>query len=251
MAIPEDKTIALGHPSYVWRFGQDRRLNLIRRHADLEKKRIIDIGCGIGTYVRQLRRFSDEVYGVDVDFERVKEGGKALPNLAVARGEDLPFKENVFDVILLHEVLEHVQDERKTMKEACRVAKEGGLIIIYAPNRLYPFETHGFYLGKRYIFRLLPLVNYLPDRVRRIFVPHVRAYLARDLRRLFQGLPVSLKVHSYVYPGFDNIAARNTLLATLLRRVLYFLENTPLRIFGLSHFMVVEKDSALKHAEAT
>ncbi|MFH1484975.1 MAG: class I SAM-dependent methyltransferase [Chloroflexota bacterium] len=249
MATPEDKAIALGHPSYVWRFGQEKRLSLIRRHTNLENRRIMDIGCGIGTYVRQFRRYSSDVYGIDVDFERVKEGGRSLPNLAAARGEDLPFKENTFDVILLHEVLEHVQDDRKALQEACRVARQGGSIVIYAPNRFYPFETHGFYLGKRYFFHLLPLVNYLPDCLRRILVPHVRAYLAGDLRRLLQGLPLSLKVHSYVYPGFDNVAARNRFLAALLRRALYFLENTPLRIFGLSHLMVVVKDGAFESAE--
>ncbi|MBI2907534.1 MAG: class I SAM-dependent methyltransferase [Chloroflexi bacterium] len=247
--MPEDKSIALGHPSYVWRFGQDKRLNLIRRHAALDAKRIIDIGCGIGAYVRQFRRFSDDVYGVDVDFEKVKEASKSLPDLATARGEDLPFRENTFDVVLLHEVLEHVQDDRKAVQEACRVARNGGMIVIYAPNRLYPFETHGFYLGKRYVFRLLPVVNWLPGPLRRIFVPHVRAYLARDLKHLFEGLPLALKVHSYVYPGFDNIAARNAVLASLLRRILYFFENTPFRVFGLSHFMVVEK-KGLKRSES-
>jgi hypothetical protein len=48
-------------------------------------------------------------------------------------------------------------------------------------------------------------------------------------------------VHTYVFPGFDNVAARSALASSILRRVLYPLENTPLRNFGLSHFVVLEK----------
>ena len=61
------KAIRLGHPSYVWRRGQDRRLTCIRQYVELRAKRILDIGCGLGMYVSQFRQFSDDVYGVDVD----------------------------------------------------------------------------------------------------------------------------------------------------------------------------------------
>src|SRR5690606_6303245 len=129
-----------------------------------------------------------------------------------------------FDMTFLHEVIEHVDDDRQTIREAYRVTRPGGKIVIYAPNRLYFFETHGFYLGKRYIFGLMPFINWFPDPIRRIFVPHVRAYRAKDIRSLFDGLPSRVNVHTYVYPGFDNIAARNKLLGGLLRDILYFLE---------------------------
>ena len=245
MKATEEKSIALGRPSYVWRFGQERRLSLIRRYVPLENKRMLDIGCGIGTYVSQLRRFGDEVYGVDVDPARVKEGSRSVPNLSIARGEDLSFQDESFDVLLLHEVLEHVEDDQQTVREAYRATKIGGNIVIYAPNRLYPFETHGFYWGKRYIFKLVPFVNYLPNRWRRIFVPHVRAYLGNDIKRLFEGLSISVVVHTYVYPGFDGIASRRPRLAAFLRRVFYGLERTPLRVFGLSHLLVVRKEAAI------
>src|SRR6266571_4943059 len=70
-AEPEDKAIRLGHPSYVWRAGQTRRLKLIQRFVDLEGKRILDVGCGVGAYVERFRDFSPDVYGVDIDLEKV------------------------------------------------------------------------------------------------------------------------------------------------------------------------------------
>ncbi len=239
--IPAPAAVGLGQPSYVWRFGLERRFELIRKHVPLEGRRILDIGCGIGTFVQRLRQFSPHVYGVDIDQERVRQGAMALPYLAVAVSEHLPFGDATFEVVLLHEVLEHVRDDRLTLGEAGRVTRPGGRIVIYCPNRLYPFETHGIFLGKRYLFGNIPLVNYLPDGLRNRLVPHVRAYTRRDLRRLFAGLGARPIVHTCVFPGFDNLAVRSALASSILRRVLYPLENTSLRNFGLSHFVVLEK----------
>ena len=76
--LPEDKAIRLGHPSYVWGFGQERRLDLIRRYATLEGRRILDVGCGLGTYVQAFRRFSQDVYGIDIDADKLVEGSREL-----------------------------------------------------------------------------------------------------------------------------------------------------------------------------
>ncbi|MBC7233118.1 MAG: class I SAM-dependent methyltransferase [Chloroflexi bacterium] len=235
------KAISLGHPSYVWRFGQDRRLDLIQRYAALERKRILDVGCGLGTYMKKLRAFSNEVYGVDIDPEKVAQAQEQLEHVFLAPAEELPFPEAYFDVILLHEVLEHVTDDRQAVREAYRVAKEGGRLVIFVPNRLYPFETHGIYWRGKYHFGNIPLVNYLPLRLRNRLCPHVRTYTVRGLRQLFIGLPHHVIVHTQIYPGYDNLAYRHPALARALRKVTYALESTPLRIFGLSHLLVVEK----------
>jgi hypothetical protein len=121
------------------------------------------------------------------------------------------------------------------------VIRPGGHVVVFCPNRLYPFETHGVFLGKRYVFGNIPLVNYLPDPLRRRLAPHVRAYTRGGLRRLFAGLPARAVLHTCVWPGFDNLRARSGLASTVLRRVLYPLESTPLRNFGLSHFVILER----------
>lgn len=245
--MAEDKAIRLGHPSYVWAFGQERRLELIARHAPLEGRTILDAGCGVGTYVRAFRRFSPHVHGIDLDAERVVEAARDLPHVAQASAEELPYPDGSFDVVLSHEVIEHVGDDGRAIADAVRVLRSpapgtpGGRLVIFAPNRLYPFETHGAYWGGRYHFGNVPLVNYLPDRWRNRFCPHVRAYTRRDLRRLLAGLPVRTVVHTQVFPGYDKIVRRHRRLGALLRRVTYFLERTPLRVLGLSHLVVVEK----------
>lgn len=243
--LDDSKAIHLGHPSYVWRFGQDRRLDLIRRHAQVDGARVLDVGCGLGMYVAKLKASGADAYGVDVDPDKVTLAQERLDNIFVAPAETLPFPDDYFGTILLHEVLEHVTDDRQAVREAFRVTRTGGRVVIFVPNRLYPFETHGIFWRGKYRFGNVPLVNYLPDRWRNALCPHVRAYTSRGLRALFAGLTYRLIVHTQIFPGYDNIAYRRPALARVLRGMTYAAEHTPLRVLGLSHFLVVEKtDSA-------
>lgn len=234
-------SIERGRPSYSWRYGQDRRLAMVRRFVDLDGARVLDVGCGIGTYVRRFRQYSDDVHGIEVEEERVVEASEELPNIVLAVGEDLPYPDDHFDLVFSNEVIEHVEDDRATAAEMVRVTRPGGSIVAFAPNRLYPFETHGAYFGKRYVFGNIPLVNWLPDPLRDRFAPHVRAYTMRGIEQLFVGQPVRLAHHGVIYPGFDNISARHPSLGRGLRRALYVAEHTPLQRFGLSHFLVLRK----------
>lgn len=237
-----DKRAELGHASQVWTRGLERRLQMVLRHVGLEGKRILDIGCGVGAFVRRLREFTPQVYGFDIDRESVVTGAEELPGLALAVGEHMPYPDASFDVIFLHEVLEHVDDDVATLKEARRVLAPGGRVVIFVPNRLYPFETHGIFLGRKYVFGNMPLVNYLPDAARNRLVPHARAYTTGGLRRVYRRAKLRPLLHTQVFPGFDHIIANRKIVGRALRLVLYPLENTPLRTFGLSHFVVLSRD---------
>ena len=249
--MAEDKAITLGHPSYVWAFGQERRLELVRRFVALEDRAILDVGCGLGMYVKAFRRYSDDVHGVDIDPEKVAAASHELPNIRLASAESLPYTDGRFDVVLSHEVIEHVTDDRQAISEALRVLRDpepakgqpGGHLVLFAPNRLYPFETHGAYLRGRYRPGNIPLVNYLPDRWREQICPHVRAYTPGDLRRLLDGLPARIVLHIQIFPGYDKIVKRRPVLGQTLRRVTYVLEQTPVRVLGLSHFLIAEKSA--------
>lgn len=232
----------LGNPSFVWRTGQVRRLAIIERYAPLAGRRVLDLGCGVGQYVRAFQREGARAYGCDIEATRLRTAREAgTPGLAMAVGEALPYRDGAFDVVLLNEVIEHVRDDRLTLHEVERVLAPGGTAIIFAPNRLYPFETHGVFLRGRYIFGNIPLVNWLPTPLRNRLVPHARAYRARDWRRLLAGSHLGVVAQGYVYPGFDNIHARWPLAARLLRSLCYRAEHGAFRRFGLSHVLVLRR----------
>jgi len=236
------KAALRGEPSYVWRAGQERRLNMICQYAgERIHGMILEDGCGVGEYLQRLNEQAKLAVGLDVDFERVMETHqKGLP-VQLAVGEALPHAAQTFDLVISNEVIEHVQDDRQAVAEIVRILKPGGRLVLFCPNRGYPFETHGIYKKGKYHFGNKLFVNYLPNYWRNKLAPHVRVYRSRDLKKLFVGLPVRFVYRTVIFGGYDNVIRRSPGLGKLLRGFLQFLEKTPLRGLGLSHFWVVEK----------
>ncbi len=237
-----DKAAECGLPSFVWRAGQERRLKLIRNAAgDRMRGVILENGCGVGMYVEHLQSSGGRVFGLEYDFSRAAEARLRSDLTVCAAGEGLPYPAQSFDLVLSHEVLEHVGNDRQAVEEIVRTLKPGGRLVLFVPNRGYPFETHGIYWRGRYRFGNIPLVNYLPRVWRNRLAPHVRIYTRMDLGRLFTGLPVTFVQRTIIFGAYDNWIVRYPRLGKFLRSLLQFLERTPLRLLGLSHFWVVEK----------
>lgn len=237
-----DKAALRGEPSYVWRAGQDRRLRMIISAAGTRLDgRSLENGCGVGMYLQHLAPHCGSIIGLEYDHQRAREASEHSDNVINGASERLPFNPASFDVILSHEVLEHVNDDRRSMEEMVRVLRPGGVILLFIPNLGYPYETHGVYWRGRYHFGNIPLVHYLPSGWRRKLAPHVRAYTANDIKKLIAGLPVTVINKTIIYGGYDNIIYRFPNLGRFLRMMFQWLEKTPLRIFGLSHFWVIEK----------
>jgi SAM-dependent methyltransferase len=236
------KAALRGEPSYVWRAGQQRRLEMIAHAAGLRiNGLVLENGCGVGMYVEKLTGLGARVIGLEYDFERTVEARVNSEKIINAAGEFIPLPSSTFDLILSHEVIEHVQNDRAAIREMIRVLKPGGCVVIFCPNRGYPYETHGIFWKGKYFFGNKLFVNYLPRAWRNKLAPHVRVYSSRDLQKLFDGLNVKFIERTVIFGAYDNIIARFGLFGKFLRAVLQFLEATPLKGFGLSHFWVVEK----------
>ena len=244
--MPSDLAAERGEPSYVWRAGQDRRLALIRAALPAgfgPHSRILDDGSGLGLYVHKLLADTPHSHGLEYEHQRAAEGARelGLQLLVNAAGERLPYADASFDAVLSNEVIEHVQDDRAALVEIARVLRPGGRLLLFCPNRWYPVEQHGVYWGGRYVFGNIPLVNYLPDPLRDRLAPHVRAYTAHGLRRLVDGLPLRIVSHTRIFGAYDNLIRRFGPVGRLLRWALHTAESTPLRILGLSHWLVAVK----------
>lgn len=237
-----DKAAQRGEPSYVWRAGQERRLDMIRLAAgERLRGRVLEDGCGVGAYLARLEPDAAFAAGLEVEFPRAVDARRVASRVLCAIGERLPLPAGFFDLVLSHEVLEHVEDDRAYLEEAARVLRPGGRLVLFCPNRGYPFETHGVYWRGAYRFGNIPLVNYLPRAWRDRLAPHVRVYSAADLEKLLTGLPFRVVSRTQIFGAYDNIIARKPALGKILRALLQGLENSPLRVLGLSHFWVIEK----------
>ncbi len=236
------KAALRGEPSHVWRAGQQRRLEMISRFAgERIHGKVLENGCGVGMYVEKLAGLGADMIGLEYDFERAADARVNSEKIINAAGEFLPLPSSTFDLILSHEVIEHVQDDRSAIEEIVRVLKAGGRAVIFCPNRGYPFETHGIFWKGKYYFGNKLFVNYLPRNLRDILAPHVRVYSRREVQTLFDGLPVKFIERTIIFGAYDNLITRFGIFGKFLRAVLQFLEKTPLKSFGLSHFWVVER----------
>ncbi|MBN1263814.1 MAG: methyltransferase domain-containing protein [Candidatus Pacebacteria bacterium] len=101
----------------------------------LPRGRILDLGCGDGN-VSQLYLKKGEVYGLDISSEALKQAKKR--GIKTRQGDlnqsKLPYSSNFFQAVILTDVLEHLIDPVKTLKETRRVLKKGGRLILTVPN---------------------------------------------------------------------------------------------------------------------
>jgi SAM-dependent methyltransferase len=148
--------------------------------------RVLDLGCGDGRHVRPTR-FLPGVAAVALDIGesevagtartlRAIDAGDALAGVAVedagpwlalrGDGYDLPFRDASFDCVIASEVLEHLHDDDRSLREIGRVLKPGGLLAVTVPR----------WLPERVCWALSTKYHAVPGG-------HVRIYRRRELKR--------------------------------------------------------------------
>lgn len=98
-----------------------------------DRRRILDVGCGTGTMLAELRRFG-EVHGVDAEpaaVEFCRSQGET--SVVLSSGEQVPHPDKSFDLLTLLDVIEHVEDDQTLLGEARRVLAPHGSVLITVP----------------------------------------------------------------------------------------------------------------------
>lgn len=233
--------------------------NLARRMAWIERcagalrgRRVLDAGCGAGDYSRALAARGAAVWGVEIDRDKLAKSRVAAGahgRLVCGDLERAPFAQASFDLVLYNEVLEHVPDDAAALRESFRLLRPGGVLVVFAPNRLFPFETHGVHAlrsGRR-ISHTLPGIPWLPLALgRRMFRAWARNYWPWQLARLLRDSGFAVSRRGFAWPTFENISGRQPRwmqpLASALRAVATGCERVPgLRAFGSSQLLVAVK----------
>jgi len=95
---PSTQAAERGEPSYIWRAGQERRLEMVKTAAGARiQGRLLENGCGIGLYLEHLFPLGCEVVGLEFEFQRALEAKKMTDPVLGGAGEFLPFPANSFD----------------------------------------------------------------------------------------------------------------------------------------------------------
>jgi len=106
--------------------------------------RVVDVGCFDGYYTQQLRQHGCETLGVDANIKVLEKTRSFDPEGKYVRefAENLSFPDNYFDVGLYSHILHHVLKPEEVIKEARRIIKPGGKIIVAVPLNLGVDANH-------------------------------------------------------------------------------------------------------------
>jgi ubiquinone/menaquinone biosynthesis C-methylase UbiE len=117
--------------SHTWRTAQNSAAYLLG-HLD-ESMSLLDVGCGPGTITADLAGRVRRVTGIDASAEVVALAGQDAPanvSFQVADVHAMPFGDGAFDVVHAHQVLQHVADPVRALREMHRVCRPGGIVAV-------------------------------------------------------------------------------------------------------------------------
>lgn len=147
--------------------------------------KFLDVGCGVGYVVRELTKQGYEAVGVDISKSSIRKAKnlsfeeKVSSSFLVADAKKLPFQNNSFDVVGCFDLMEHLYEPEKCIKEMVRVLKSSGKIVICCPNLqrvvrvLGPFRQSICFTSLKNIFKLMnkTLKMRLSQRIRPEYNP--------------------------------------------------------------------------------
>jgi len=223
--------------------GVEKRLTALAGLTPLKGERLLDVGCGDGTYTRRFAEGWEHVTAVDVEPARLIDfrteiAGTELDRIVVRQmpAEQLDLPNDAFDTVTTIEVLEHVQDLDLTISEIHRVLQPGGRFLITSPNRWFPFETHGFFLlrKRRWAPRYSLFLPWIPPLHRRL--ADARSFTVKGLSRQIECQGFTLVGVDYIMPPFDRSG-----LGGKIRRLTDRVERSRFKWFGMALILVFEK----------
>jgi glycosyltransferase involved in cell wall biosynthesis len=109
---------------------------------NLEEKRILEVGCGLGGFCVYIASERGNAVGLDISKKAVQEAKvlskkynvKSLVDFIVADAQFLPFKEESFEAVFCCETLEHIENYKQAFHELVGVIKKNGYLLATVPN---------------------------------------------------------------------------------------------------------------------
>ncbi len=120
-------------------------IETLRRYApqfEVKGASVLDVGCGdAGALIAFAEKGATcagiETFDVSLERGRIRAEDHAVEiDLRKGAAEAIPFEDSHFDLVMLDNVLEHVGDREKSLREVRRVLKPGGLLYLVTPKPL-------------------------------------------------------------------------------------------------------------------
>lgn len=184
----------------------DNHYKIIRENFSTKKVnelKMLDIGCGIGFGLLYFQKKGfKNLIGIEVNEHSLLIAKKNCPQAKIIKGDiyNLPFTDNEMDLVVMMEVIEHIDDANKAFDEVVRVLKPGGVLFLTTPNRMglmglsngpLKFFVQGFWYKS--FLRLLGLITCGPE--------HPKEYFAFEIGNLLkkrQFTKVIFPFYSYI-----------------------------------------------------
>lgn len=126
----------------------------VRLLKKVKFKNCLDVGSASGYMTAEISKEYPQArfYGVDAAGIAIKHAKKHYPhiNFTKAEAENLPYKNNQFDLVLCYETIEHVRNPEKTLLEIRRVLKKRGKLILAMDSGTIPFQVGWFFWEKTF-----------------------------------------------------------------------------------------------------
>jgi SAM-dependent methyltransferase len=160
---------------------------------------ILEIGCNDGMFLREVFQIAPNITGIDVNADMIAKLND--PRISVMSGTELQFEDSRFDTVFSFEVIEHIPEIEKYFKEATRVLKPGGKLVIS-----FPFE----------LFRGMTAI---PDAIASYHNPlycrelHVHRLFPKKIVKIIEGLSLKVEVTQLLmapFPTFLMVLRKTT-----------------------------------------
>lgn len=173
-----------------------RAKRIIEELEICEGDKVLEIGCGNGYYLSLLNRLGLKISlaGIDNDkaalFDAQRFIGDKKVNLILADATKLPFKDNSFNKAICSEVVEHVKDDKKVLREIHRVLKKRGIMVLSTCNINYPFFWDPINWVLQHIFKTHIKKGFWSG----IWNQHLRMYEKKDVEKLVKDVNFKISV---------------------------------------------------------
>lgn len=131
------------------RFARQRIANVFSLLPELRGKRVLDIGCGMGTFTIEAASRGAQAVGLDLApagiaaAQRIAKSETASgASFTLADAAVLPFADRSADIVIAADFTEHLDDDTlgRVLNDLARVTRTGGTLVIYTPEAAHLFE---------------------------------------------------------------------------------------------------------------